>query len=90
MIVEWLMRIGLKIAGWFVSLFPSTDPPQWIATLDDKWNAVVGGASGIGVWVDWTYVLVILGAVLAVYVAMFIVKVLMKVAAFIPFLGGSG
>lgn len=90
MIVEWLIRIGLKIAGWFMSLFPNTDPPAFLSTLDTQWNTVVAGASGMGVWVDWAYVLVVLGAVLAVYVAMFLVKVLMKVAAFFPFLGGSG
>jgi hypothetical protein len=89
-ITEWFIWLGLTIAGWFVSLFPTGDPPAFIGTIDDQWNSITGAASGIGVWVDWTYVLVVFGVVLGVYVAMFIVKLVLKIAAFIPFFGGSG
>lgn len=90
MVTEWFIWIGMTVARWFVGLFPEGSPPEFLATVDDKWNSVTAGASGIGVWVDWTYVLVVLTAVLGVYVITFGVKVALKIVAFIPFFGGSG
>lgn len=90
MITAWLLNLGGTVVSWFVGLFPAWDEPSWLSGFPGVWNGLVGGASGLGAWIPWVIAFSVFGVVLSTYGVMFLVKIAMKLAAFIPFFGGSG
>lgn len=90
MIIEWLLGIGATVSNWFASLFPVWEPPEFLATFDDIVNDVLQNVGGIGVWADWVFILVVVGAVVSVWLIALGIKVIRAIAAHIPFFGGAG
>ncbi len=90
MIVEWLVGLGANISAWFASLFPDWTPPDFLVHLDTQVNGVLANLTGVGVWADWSYILVVVVGVLTVWVTAAIVKLARAVASYIPFFGGAG
>lgn len=90
MITEWLISVGAAISDWFVSLLPTDPPPAFIQNFNSMMNSLMSNLSGVSVWVDWAFVLGVVGVVLAVWVTGFGVKFVRAVAAHIPFFGGAG
>ncbi len=90
MITEWLISVGVLVGDWFVSLFPADDAPSWWVDFDGLVNTVLSQLNGVSVWVDWGYVIAVVGVVLAVWLASFIVKIVRAIAAHIPLFGGAG
>jgi hypothetical protein len=89
-ITEWFIQIGVTVAGWFVGLFPESGPPEFIRDFDGMFNTLTTGGSGLGAWIDWAFIIPVVLATLTVYAITFAVKLVLKVAAFIPLFGGSG
>lgn len=90
MIVEWLISLGATVSNWFASLFPVWDVPEFLVDFDATLNDVLGNLSGVGAWVDWLYILLIVTAVMAVWGIALLIKVARAVAAHVPFVGGAG
>lgn len=90
MITEWLFSLGMVLSDWFAGLFPDWDPPVFLATFDTQINDLLSKLSGVGVWADWTYILVVVSAVLAAWALGFVIKIVLRIAAFIPLVGGAG
>lgn len=90
MITEWFIQLGVGIASWFVGLFPKSGPPQFVKDFPGLYQTMTTGAAQVGAWVDWAFVVPVVLASLAVFVITFGVKLVLKIAAFIPFFGGSG
>jgi hypothetical protein len=89
-IVEWLIFVGASISEWFASLFPVWDPPEFLVTFDDQLNGIMANLSGVGVWADWVYILIVVGVVIVVWGFSLLIKLARAVAAHIPFFGGAG
>lgn len=90
MITEWFIWLGTTIAGWFASLFPSWTPPDFFVTFDDKVTGLFTAGAGLGAWFDQVVLLSCVAAVLGVYLITGGVKLVLKIAGFIPFFGGTG
>ncbi|GAA2084158.1 hypothetical protein GCM10009840_21060 [Pseudolysinimonas kribbensis] len=90
MIVQWLIDVATGFAAWFASLFPVWEPPEWLVHLDDQVNPVLDNLAGVGAWVDWTFILAVVSAVLLCWGITLSIKVLRAVASYLPFIGGAG
>jgi hypothetical protein len=90
-ITAFFINIGVSVTTWFFGLFgKGWDEPDWLKNLPGLWNGFIDSASGMSVWIPWTVLLAVLAVNSAAWVSMFVVKIVMKGAAFLPFVGGSG
>lgn len=89
MITEWLIGLGVAVAEWFLSLFGTSDPPEWLVTLSDWLGALVGSASGLGVWIPWGLAFGVAGTVLALWLSGFLIKGVRWLIGLIPTMGGG-
>lgn len=85
-LIQWACGFG----SWIASLFPSWDPPAALAAPGSLVSQVMTSFVGLGAWVDWVVFGAVITAVVGTYVVMFAVKLLLRIAAFLPFVGGSG
>lgn len=90
MIVEWIVKAALTIVQWLVSLFPSWEVPGWLTGFDVQVNNITAQIGGMGSWVDWVFILSVVGTVLAVYGIIFGIQMIRTGAAHVPFFGGKG
>lgn len=90
MIVEWWFSLTIGVNVWLASLFPAWDAPAFLVDFDNTVNGVMSNLSGVAVWADWVYILVVVGAVILVWGIAFVVKLARAVVAHVPFFGGSG
>lgn len=56
MITEWLVAIVNGIATWVGSMFPQLDLPEEVVNADDAFNNIMALGSGLGAFVDWSFV----------------------------------
>jgi hypothetical protein len=89
-IVEWIVGLFTGIGSWVGSLFPDWTPPAFLTQLASQVNGLLANLNGVGVWVDWTYILVIVVAVLGTWVITLGVKTARALASYLPFFGGAG
>lgn len=91
MITEWLLGLGQTVVTWFASLFPPADEmPDFLRDLDSTISGLLSNLSGIGAWVDWAYIIVIVLAVAGLWLVAFGIKVLRALIAHLPLIGGKG
>jgi len=89
-ITEWFLGIASSVWTWFGGLFPEWTPPEFLTTADDQINAILADLDGVAVWADWQYITVVVGVVIGTWALSFLVKIALRVAAYIPFFGGAG
>lgn len=82
--------LAAGVSDWVASLLPTDDAPAWLNAADDTVNVVFGNLNGVGVWVDWVYILIVVGVVLSVWSIGLLIKLARAVAAHIPLFGGAG
>lgn len=90
MIIEWLVAVGEGFIGWLTGLMPEWDPPAWFIAFDEQVNGVFATLDGLGAWIDWVLLLVVVGLALATWLTCLSIKALRAVASYVPFFGGSG
>jgi hypothetical protein len=90
MIVNAIIDWACGFASWIASLFPVWNVPPSLASPGSLVNTVMASAVGLGAWVDWTVFAAVVGAVVGTYVVMFAVKLLLRIASYLPFVGGAG
>lgn len=89
MITEWLLGLGAGMAEWFATLIPPLDLPAEI-TDGSAFDTVAGIFAGMGVWVEWSVLILVSGAVLASWISGYAARAIRAIAAHVPFLGGAG
>lgn len=91
MITEWFITLWrdlvLAVIGWFET---DWEVPSFLLEFDDFVNGFLANVAGLGAWVDWVYVFVVIGAVLVVWTVGLGLKLARAIAAHIPFVGGAG
>lgn len=90
MIVEWLWSITAGFVGWIASWFDGVEVPAWLTDGTDALAGFLASAAGLGAWFPWEVISVVFGGLVAFYLVAFGIKLVLKVAAFLPFIGGSG
>jgi hypothetical protein len=76
--------------GWVMSLLGGIHLPDWAQQLQDALSTCSTYLSGLGVWVNWPLAVTVGAVVLNVYLACLIVKVVLRIVAFLPMIGGAG
>lgn len=88
MIVEFFFTLGTSIATWLAGLFEPLTIPGWVTTSLPGLYSFLDTASGLGVWIPWPVIGVIVGGLVLWYLGLFAVKLLLKVWSILPFGGG--
>lgn len=87
MITEWLMSFGSGFADWLLTIMPGV---PIIDGFIGSAAALGGFAGSLGVWVNWVGIGLLVGQVMAVYLAMFIFKIIRAIIGHLPIIGGNG
>ena len=89
MITEWIMSIGVSIAEWFISLFGTGEPPEWLSTITTWLGTLMASVVGLGAWVPWGLLITVSTGVFAVWLIGFLVKGVRWLIGLIPTMGGG-
>lgn len=84
--IDW----ACGFASWIGTLFPSWDIPASLAAPGTLVNQVMSSFVGLGAWVDWAVLGLVVGAVVGTYTVMFATKLVLRIASYLPFVGGAG
>lgn len=90
MIVEWILDLVEGFVTWFLGLFDSLELPEWMTTPPPEVLSFFSMMTSMGVWVPWGVLAAVLGVVLTVYAAAFLIKLIRQILAHVPMFGGSG
>lgn len=91
MITEFFITLGTTIGGWFFDWIPDLDSAETLVVdASNSLGPVLAGAGALGPWLPWDVLVGTFLIVISIYVAMFLAKIGLKVAGFIPFIGGTG
>jgi hypothetical protein len=85
-IIQW----ACGFASWIASLFPVWNVPPSMASPGSLVAQVMASFVGLGAWVDWVVFSAVITAVVGTYLVMFTVKLLLRIASYLPFVGGAG
>lgn len=89
MIPEWFMGLGVGIAEWFLSLFGTGEPPEFLSQLSTWLGGLISAASGFGAWVPWAFALTVATIVVSLWLLGFVVKGVRWLIGLIPTMGGG-
>jgi len=90
MIVDWFMDLSVTIVEWIAGLFPEAVIPEWFTSMGLMLSGLLGGLSGMGVWVNWVVVGGCVTSVLASWLFFSNVKLVRVAAGHVPQFGGNG
>lgn len=90
MITEWLITVGTMIAQWVADLFPDWEAADQLAGVDDQINGLLAMGTGVGAFVDWTYIGIVVGIPLSLWVIGMTVAGTRVLLSHVPFIGGKG
>lgn len=85
MITEWLFGIWESIAIWFIGLLPVWPATEFAFGLAAVLAPVSGGLQGLGGWIPWNLINVLLPISVSLYLAAFILR---AVKSLIPTISG--
>ena len=85
MITEWLFGIWEAIAVWFLGLLPSWPATEFVFGLSAILAPVSGGLQGLGGWIPWELINVLLPVSVSLFVASLILR---TVKSLIPTISG--
>lgn len=90
MIPDLFIDLGVAVGTWFLGLFPSDfEAPEWISGLAGLVNEVFANAVGMGAWVPWPFVLLVVGSIVTVWLIGLFVKFVRWLIGIIPTMGGG-
>jgi hypothetical protein len=89
MITDTLLNFFLGIVGSILSFLPTNEPPAWLTSTGGAVGTIYGYASQMGVWFPVTLVRNVVLAVLAAWLAGWVIKAVRIVASFVTVGGGS-
>lgn len=90
MITQWFLDMGVGMAGWFLDLFPADfEVPDWFLGFTAIVNQIFSNAVGLGAWVPWPLVLLVVGFIFTVWGAGLLIKFVRWLIGLIPTMGGG-
>lgn len=89
MITEFFLSIFTTIAQWFIGLFGTDGPPEWMVEFASFITELVARASGLGAWFPFVLFGTVFGAVIALWLALWGPKFIRWLWGLTPFSGGS-
>lgn len=63
---------------------------DWLHTLDAQIHNILQWSSGLGVWMDWGVVNVVVASIIATWLICFTVKLVLRIVSHFPQFGGAG
>lgn len=90
MITLWFMTVGEHIANFFLGLFPADfEVPEWFIGAAGLMNELFANAVGLGAWVPWQALLLIITFVIGLWSVGLVIKVVRWLVGIIPTMGGG-
>lgn len=89
MITEFFMDFAVLLQGWFLGLFGDDPPPLWITDVSTFFADVFDSALGLGAWVPFPLLGIVIMSVGGLWATFWIVKGIRWVWGLTPFSGGS-
>lgn len=90
MIVSFFLDVALGLAGWVLDMFPADfEVPEWLTGFAVLVNEIFGNAVGMGAWVPWPFVLLVIGSVLTMWAIGFGIKFARWLIGLVPTMGGG-
>lgn len=90
MIVEALMAVVHGVVGFVVGLFAGIDLPDWADQAQEALGTLSTYISGMGVWINWPLAVLVAGVVVSTFIGCLVVKIVLRIIAFLPMVGGAG
>ncbi len=88
MVTEALLDVWFALMGGVVGLLPITAVPAWVLDSGDDLASVWGYADGLSAWIPWSFLAMVLAAIIAATLAGFGIKLTRIVLSL--FTGGGG
>ena len=88
MITDAIINLCMSIASWFMSLLP-TDLPDWLDSAVTGISTLVSQVQSWSVWIPWNELKIIVIGLFAFWGIIFLVKLVLKIWSFVPFIGGT-
>ena len=89
MIVEWFLGVAVSLFHSLMGALPVATVPAWLSDSSGAMATVFSAAGSMGVWFNAQLLIVVLGAVLALWLVGFSIKLVRIVASFLTAGGGS-
>jgi len=90
MISEWFMSIAAVVLTFLADLFPEEAVPTWFTDFTSQLNQLAGSVSGLGVWVPWVVLNLVVGACITWWGIGFAIKLARVLIGHLPWVGGNG
>jgi hypothetical protein len=88
-ITQWFIDLGQGFIGWALSLLPQGPPPAWIGDFRGRLGSLLAGIDGMGAWLDWSFALVVVLAVVGAWAVVLTVRAVRWLVGWIPTMGGG-
>lgn len=90
MITDFFITVGTGFMGWILDMFPADfEVPDWLVGFATMVNEIFANAVGLGAWVPWPFVLLVVGSIVAVWVVGLVIKFARWLLGLIPTMGGG-
>lgn len=89
MITEWFISIGQAIAQWFLGLFGTDAPPDWITSVAGFVTELFARVAGLGAWLPFPLIGTVGAALLGLWAVFWLIKGIRWLWGLTPFSGGS-
>lgn len=90
MVIEALSAFAAGFVEWLATLFPVWNVPSFMAGAGSGLVGLLASFSGFGAWVDFAVLTACIAATVGTWLACFVFKLILKIVAFVPFVGGTG
>ncbi len=90
MITQAVMDFASNFATWLLSLYPTVTIPSWFTGMDSWVNQIFSAVNGTSPWIPWPLVIGAGVVVLTFYLGALGFKLVLRVASYLPFIGGAG
>jgi len=88
-ILDALMIAFRTVSDWALTMLPTEEPPEWLATVVTFVNGLLVSAAGLGAWVPWDFLIIVALFVFNLWLGIALVKAVRWVLNWIPTWGGS-
>jgi hypothetical protein len=89
-IIEYLFSAMTTVLTFVTGLLPTWSPPKELVEIDTTWNSIIGPIQGLGAWVPFPMMLVLVGIHVSTYAGAFLTKLGLRAFSHVPVAGGAG